>query len=110
MRRFLKIVFSRMTLVALAIIVQLLVSTTLPYVLNYFYPEIFGRLYVQIDLIIKLLGLIMFHNKFYHSKYKIDKDWVENNNMIIHYLGTNKPWKEKYRGILKDYYIKYKMD
>ena len=59
MRRFLKIVFSRMTLVALAIIVQLLVSTTLPYALNYFYPEIFGKLYVQIDLIINLLGLIM---------------------------------------------------
>ena len=59
MKRFLKIVFSRMTLVALAIIVQLLVSTTLPYILNYFHPEIFGRLYVQIDLIINLLGLIM---------------------------------------------------
>jgi len=54
--------------------------------------------------------LIMFHNKFYHSKYKIDKDWVENNNMIVHYLGTNKPWKDNYRGILKDYYTKYKMD
>lgn len=54
--------------------------------------------------------LIMFHNKFYHSKYKIDKDWVENNNMIVHYLGTNKPWKDNYKGILKDYYTKYKVD
>lgn len=59
MRRFLKIVFSRMTLVALAIIVQLLVSTTLPYVLNYFYPEIFSELYVKIDAIINILGFIM---------------------------------------------------
>ena len=59
MRRFLKIVFSRMTLVALAIIVQLLVSTTLPYVLNYFHPEIFNRLYIQIDAIINIIGFIM---------------------------------------------------
>ena len=59
MRRFLKIVFSRMTLVALAIIVQLLVSATLPYILNYFHPEIFGELYVQIELIINLIGLVM---------------------------------------------------
>lgn len=54
--------------------------------------------------------LVMFHNKFYRSKYKIDLDWVENNNYIIHYLGTNKPWKDKYRGILKDYYTKYKVE
>lgn len=54
--------------------------------------------------------LIMFHNKFYRERYKIDKDWVENNNMIVHYLGKNKPWKDNYKGILKDYYTKYKMD
>ena len=59
MKRFLKIVFSRMTLVALAIIAQLLISTTLPYMLNYFFPEIFGQLYVQIDIIITLVGFIM---------------------------------------------------
>ena len=59
MKRYLKIFFSRMTLVAIAIIAQLLVSTTLPYILNYFHPEIFGKLYVQIDLIVKALGLIM---------------------------------------------------
>jgi len=59
MRRFFKIVFGRMTLVALAIIAQLLISTTLPYILNYFHPEIFGKLYVQIDLVINALGLIM---------------------------------------------------
>lgn len=59
MRRFLKIVFSRMTLVALAIILQLLLSTMLPYLLNYFYPEIFSELYVQIDLVISGIGFIM---------------------------------------------------
>ncbi len=59
MKRFLKIVFSRMTLVAMAIIAQLLISSTLPFFLNYFHPEIFGELYVQIDLVFKLVGLIM---------------------------------------------------
>lgn len=59
MRKFLKIVFSRMTLVALAIVAQLLLSTTLPYFLNYFYPQIFGKLYVQIDIAVNLIGLIM---------------------------------------------------
>lgn len=40
-------------------------------------------------------------------KHKIDSDWVANNNIIIHYLGRNKPWKDNYKGILKDYYYKY---
>ena len=43
-------------------------------------------------------------------KHKINSDWVENNNKIIHYLGTNKPWKDNYKGILKKYYDKYKID
>lgn len=59
MRKFFKIIFSRMWLVAIAIIAQLLISTTLPYILNYFHPEIFGRLYIQIDLVINIVGLIM---------------------------------------------------
>ncbi len=59
MRRFLKIVFSRMTLVAIAIILQLLVSTTLPYILHYFHPEIFSEWYVVIDASINILGFIM---------------------------------------------------
>jgi len=41
------------------------------------------------------------------NKEKIDADWVKNNNIIIHYFGKNKPWKENYNGILKDYYTKY---
>ena len=59
MRKFLKIIFSRMWLVAFAIIAQLILSTALPYILNYFHPEIFGRLYIQIDLIFNILGLVM---------------------------------------------------
>lgn len=45
-----------------------------------------------------------------HKKNPIDLEWVEKNNVIIHYLGRNKPWKDDYKGILKDYYTKYKMD
>ena len=42
--------------------------------------------------------------------YKIDLNWVEKNNFIIHYLGKNKPWKDNYKGILEDYYKRYKVD
>ena len=59
MRKLFKIVFSRMWLVAFAIIAQLAFSVALPYILNYFHPEIFSRLYLQIDLIFAAVGLIM---------------------------------------------------
>lgn len=48
-----------MWLVAFAIIAQLVLSTALPYLLNYWHPEIFGKLYIQIDLIFNIIGLIM---------------------------------------------------
>ncbi len=41
---------------------------------------------------------------------KIDNKWVEENCSIIHYYGRNKPWKDKYKGILKQYYIKYRVE
>lgn len=50
---------------------------------------------------------IKLHNL--HSKTKIDLNWVENNNVIIHYLGKNKPWKDNYNGILQGYYKKYEV-
>lgn len=34
----------------------------------------------------------------------IDMDWVKKNTVIIHYYGDNKPWKEKYNGILDVFY------
>jgi lipopolysaccharide biosynthesis glycosyltransferase len=40
-------------------------------------------------------------------KNKIDRIWVDENNVIIHYLGKNKPWKKNYKGILKPYFDKY---
>ncbi|MBP5308916.1 MAG: glycosyltransferase family 8 protein [Clostridia bacterium] len=42
------------------------------------------------------------HNFFNFRK--IDGRWVEENNVIIHYIGRNKPWKEGYKGILGGYY------
>ena len=42
------------------------------------------------------------HNAF--KRNKITEDWVENNNVIVHYIGTNKPWKDGYRGVLDRYY------
>ncbi len=38
---------------------------------------------------------------------KIDLEWVEKNNVIVHYLGRNKPWKDNYKGILKGFYKEY---
>jgi lipopolysaccharide biosynthesis glycosyltransferase len=35
---------------------------------------------------------------------KIDEQWVEENNVFVHYIGTNKPWKDGYRGVLDKYY------
>ena len=46
------------------------------------------------------------YNK-HHKKNPIDLEWVKNNNVIIHYLGRNKPWKDDYKGIMKDFYTKY---
>lgn len=43
-------------------------------------------------------------------KDKLDLAWVEKNATVLHYLGRNKPWKPKYRGILKPYYDKYKTE
>lgn len=50
---------------------------------------------------------VTLQNLFRKKKDKIDLNWVEKNNVIVHYLGYNKPWKENYKGILKGYYKKY---
>ncbi len=44
-----------------------------------------------------------------HVVDKIDMDWVIKNCYIIHYFGRNKPWKENYKGILKVFYLQYKI-
>lgn len=42
------------------------------------------------------------HNLTHRNK--IDGEWVKKNNVIIHYIGYNKPWKEKYKGMLATYF------
>ena len=49
---------------------------------------------------------ITFYN-LSHGLSKIDLKWVDDNCYIIHYFGRNKPWKNNYKGILQDYYLKY---
>ena len=59
MKKFLKIVFGRATVVAIAIILQIIFSIFLPYLLNYWYPHIFNNVYLHIELIINTLALIL---------------------------------------------------
>lgn len=35
---------------------------------------------------------------------KLDLEWVRKNTVIIHYYGKNRPWKDKYSGILDVFY------
>ena len=44
----------------------------------------------------------------FFNKVKINNSWIEENTILIHYIGKNKPWNVNYRGILKDYYTQYK--
>ena len=40
---------------------------------------------------------------------KIDLDWVRKNTIIIHFNGKHKPWNEsEYKGVLGEFYEKYK--
>lgn len=59
MRRFFKIIFSRMTLVVIAILIQLGISIVLPYVFNHYYPIVFNHIYVPIETIITIFGIIL---------------------------------------------------
>lgn len=38
----------------------------------------------------------------------INEEWIEENSVIIHYCGKNKPWKNNYRGLLNKFYNCYK--
>lgn len=44
---------------------------------------------------------------YYH---KIDpaSGWIENNTVIVHFNGSEKPWKDEYNGVLAPYYFRYK--
>lgn len=59
MRRFLKIIFNRMTFVAVAIILQLIISILFPYILSFYYPFTFNNIYIPIDTVLKLIAIIL---------------------------------------------------
>ena len=48
---------------------------------------------------------VLKHNLF--GPGRIDGEWIEKNNAVIHYAGRNKPWKKYYRGTLGKYYLGY---
>lgn len=47
--------------------------------------------------------MLSFHNAN-PSHEKIGLEWIQNNSVIIHYCGKNKPWNEGYIGILDVFY------
>ncbi len=49
------------------------------------------------------------HFNFYNAKHKdkIDGAWVDENNVIFHYIGRRKPWKDNYMGKFAEYYKEY---
>lgn len=50
---------------------------------------------------------IILHNLNPKNEEKIDINWVNNNTVILHFYGKNKPWLDHYRGILKGFYDKF---
>lgn len=46
--------------------------------------------------------------KVFRRERKIDLAWVRKNTSIIHYNGSDKPWKEKYKGKMAEFYFYYK--
>ncbi|MEG0852569.1 MAG: glycosyltransferase family 8 protein [Angelakisella sp.] len=36
-----------------------------------------------------------------------DENWIDENTIVIHYCGKNKPWHKKYQGVLGKYYREY---
>ena len=59
MRKFFKLLFSRVTLVVIAILLQLCLSIIFPYVLNYFYPVGISNIYIPLDSILTIVALIL---------------------------------------------------
>lgn len=57
MKKILKLVFSRMTLVIVAILLQFIVSLFLPYIINFYFPLKFNNVFVSIDLILSIIAL-----------------------------------------------------
>ncbi len=59
MKKFFKKVFSRMNFVIIAILLQLVISLILPYAIGYYYPHLFGNLFLPLNMIFSICGLIL---------------------------------------------------
>lgn len=59
MKNIFKKIFSRATLVIIAILLQLAISLLLPYIINHFYPIMFGKFYLPIDIVINVIAFIL---------------------------------------------------
>ncbi len=59
MRKFFKIVFSRMTLVIVAIILQIGLSIIIPYLINQHFPLYFSNVFIPIDFVFSVLGILL---------------------------------------------------
>jgi len=59
MKKFFKLVFSRMMLVVVTIILQIIVSIILPYILNIYYPLVINNIFIPVDAILSLLALVL---------------------------------------------------
>lgn len=46
--------------------------------------------------------------KVFKREKKIDLEWVRSNTSVIHYNGSDKPWKSEYKGKLAEFYFHYK--
>lgn len=59
MKKVFKLIFSRATLVVVAILLQLGVSIVLPYVINHYYPLVISNLFIPIEILFQLIALIL---------------------------------------------------
>lgn len=48
--------------------------------------------------------ILLLHNATHLCNDRLNIDWIRENSVIIHYCGRNKPWNERYMGILDIFY------
>lgn len=66
--------------------------------------KFYGNRVLERDCFIYNLSDRQFTHRALYGKLKVNEKWVETNNVIVHYIGANKPWKKDYMGKLKRYY------
>lgn len=59
MKRILKVIFNRFTLVTVALILQIVFSVSLPYLIAVLFPNLFGGIYIWVDVFINIMALVL---------------------------------------------------